>query len=263
MASITESLIIGALQGLLEWLPVSSEGNLVLVLVSVLGLEPAETLRLAIVLHLGTGVAALIYLRRDVWDIMLGATEENRGLRLKLAVITGLTGAVGLPIYLALDVSAGLGEALLALTGLALIVTGVVQRGRPLSGERDASSLDWGETVTLGIVQGLAIIPGLSRSGVTTSTLLFRGFSGGESLRLSFLMSIPASFAASLGLMAINGFEFTSSALVSVVAALVVGYSTMGTLIGLAERTSFWKICIGLGALALLAFVPSLVGYLV
>ena len=61
MVSLSEAAIIGVLQGVLEWLPVSSEGNITLFLVSVLGLDPSETLRLAVFLHLGTGLAALVY----------------------------------------------------------------------------------------------------------------------------------------------------------------------------------------------------------
>lgn len=263
MVSTLEAVLIGALQGMLEWLPVSSQGNLVLVMVSVLRLEPAETLRLAIFLHLGTGLAALSYFRRDAADITLGATEGDKDLRLKLVIMTAVTGLTGLPLYLLLDVSAALGEGLLALTGLALIVTGILQGDKPLTGERDASSLSWGEALALGLAQGVSVIPGLSRSGVTTSILLLRGYSGRESFRLSFLMSIPASLAASLGVAFLEGFALTSTALVALLAAAAVGYATIGTLTGLAEKTSFRKICLGLGAVALAAYLPSLVGYLV
>jgi undecaprenyl-diphosphatase len=258
MVSLSEAAIIGVLQGVLEWLPVSSEGNITLFLVSVLGLDPSETLRLAVFLHLGTGLAALVYYRKESWNILIGDTERDKDMRLRLFVITGLTGAVGFPIYVYLNVSAFVGEALLALTGLALIATGLMQKRSEVAGERDASSLSWIETMVLGVLQGLAIIPGLSRSGVTTSTMLLRGLRGDEAFNFSFIMSIPASFAAGLGLMLIDGFQVTAGAVVAALVSAVVGYMTIGALIGFAQKTSFWKICVGLGSLALLAWAPNL-----
>jgi len=157
-----------------------------------------------------------------------------------------------------LNISAHIGEALLALTGLALIATGLMQKRAEVTGERDASSLSWPETMALGVLQGLAIIPGLSRSGITTSTMLLRGLRSDEAFKVSFIMSIPASFAAGLGLMLIDGFQVTTGAVVAIVVSAVVGYMTIGALIGFAKKTSFWKICVGLGSLALLAWVPNL-----
>ena len=258
VVSLSEAAIIGVLQGVLEWLPVSSEGNITLFLVSVLGLDPSETLRLAVFLHLGTGLAALVYYRKESWNILIGDTERDKDMRLRLFVITGLTGAVGFPIYVYLNVSAFVGEALLALTGLALIATGLMQKQWEVTGERDSSSLSWIETMALGVLQGLAIIPGLSRSGVTTSTMLLRGLRGDEAFNFSFIMSIPASFAAGLGLMLIDGFHVTAGAVVAALVSAVVGYMTIGALIGFAQKTSFWKICVGLGSLALLAWAPNL-----
>jgi undecaprenyl-diphosphatase len=258
MVSLLEAAIIGALQGVLEWLPVSSEGNITLFLVSVLGLDPSETLGLAVFLHLGTGLAALVYYRKESWDILIGATERDKDMRLRLFVMTGLTGVVGLPLYMYLNVSASVGGALLALTGLALITTGLMQKREEVTGKRDASSLSWPETMALGVLQGLAIIPGLSRSGVTTSTMLLRGLRSDEAFNVSFIMSIPASFAAGLGLMLINGFQMTTGAVVAVAVSAVVGYMTIGALTGFAQKTSFWKICVGLGSLTLLAWAPNL-----
>jgi undecaprenyl-diphosphatase len=255
-----EAIVFGALQGLLEWLPVSSEGNLALLMVAWLGLSPAETLRTAVLLHLGTGAAAIAYYRVEVVRIMLGVDEDYRRLRLLLAAITLLTGAVGLPIYLLLNISLAQGEALLALTGLALIATGLMQRGREATGRKGSVDLSWGEALGLGVVQGLSIIPGLSRSGVTTTLLLVRGYSPPESLRVSFLMSIPASFAASLGLMLIEDVAVTQASLISISVAAMTGFLALGALVRVAERVSFWKVCVGLGVVALLGLVPGLVG---
>ncbi|OGD44199.1 hypothetical protein A3K69_07295 [Candidatus Bathyarchaeota archaeon RBG_16_57_9] len=258
-----EAVVFGALQGVLEWLPVSSEGNLVLLMVAWLGLSPSETLRSAVLLHLGTGAAALAYYRAEVVRIALGVDEGYRRLRLLLMAMTLVTGAVGLPVYLLLNLSLAQGEALLALTGLALVATGLMQRGREGAGRRGSDELSWAEALGLGVVQGLSIIPGLSRSGVTTTLLLLRGYSPSESLRVSFLISIPASFAASLGLMLIEDVAVTQASLISVSVAALVGFVALGALVRVAERVSFWKICVGLGAVALLGLVPGLLDRLV
>ena len=258
MDSITASIIAGLLQGLLEWLPVSSEGNMVILLTQLFGYGVEETLNTSIFLHLGTGMAALIYFRKPVLNILLMKTPEDKSMFYRLLVMTGLTGLVGFPIFMFLNVSASIGETLLALTGMALILTGLLQREASKS-NKDGSELTLPLTILLGVAQGLAIIPGLSRSGLTTSIMLFRNFDGEKAFRVSFLMSIPASFAASLGLMLVKGFQpDVYSGLAAIVAALV-GYLTIGRLLVLAREMSFWKICVGLGALSILAWLPNLV----
>jgi undecaprenyl-diphosphatase len=255
--SITTSIIAGLLQGLLEWLPVSSEGNMVILLTQLFGYGIEETLNTSIFLHIGTGLAALIYFREPMLNILLMKTPEDRDMFYKLFVMTGLTGLVGFPIFTFLNVSASIGETLLALTGVALILTGLLQREASKS-SKDGSELSWPLTILLGVAQGLAIIPGLSRSGLTTSIMLFKNYDGEEAFRVSFLMSIPASFAAALGLMLVKGFQPDAySGLAAIVAALV-GYLTIGRLLALAREMSFWKICVGLGALSILTWLPNL-----
>ena len=259
VVSLQEALIAGILQGILEWLPVSSEGNLVIFLSGLIGLEPSETLSFVIFLHIGTGLAALFYFRKEVVSILSMRTEESRIKLFKLILITIITGLVGFPIFLFLSLSPLIGEVLLGLTGLALILTGLLQKNSEKRGFRQIQELSWYETLGLGLVQGLSIIPGLSRSGVTTSLLLFRNYEGKHAFRFSFLMSIPASFAAGLGMMIINDFSVSPEALLSLISSTVVGYLSIDILIKIAERTRFWKICILLGIIAIIAFVPSLI----
>ena len=258
MQTITQSIIIGLLQGLLEWLPVSSEGNLVLVLVALFGLPAEETVSTAIFLHLGTGFAALIYFREEVIKIILGKTPEHSDLRAKLFIMTILTGLVGFPIFMWFNISVAYGEILLALTGLALIITGLLQREAEKK-EQTGAELSWPLSVILGAAQGFAIIPGLSRSGLTTSIMLFRDFTGEEAFRISFLMSIPASFSAAFGLILVDGFTPDLYAALSALIAGIVGYLAIDGLLRVARRISFWKICVGLGALAIIAWLPNLV----
>lgn len=231
---------------------------MVILLTQLFGYGVEETLNTVIFLHLGTGFAALTYFREPVLNILLMKTPADRDMFYKLFLMTGLTGLVGFPLFMFLNVSASIGETILALTGVALIITGLLQRQASQS-SKDGSELSWPLTILLGVAQGLAIIPGLSRSGLTTSIMLFRNFDGEEAFRISFLMSIPASFAAAIGLMLVKGFQPDAySGLAALVAALV-GYLTIGRLLVLARKVSFWKICVGLGSLAILAWLPNLV----
>jgi undecaprenyl-diphosphatase len=211
----------------------------------------------AIFLHLGTGVAAVIYFREHVVGILTMSTPENKDMFFKLFLITILTGLVGFPIFMFLNISVVFGEALLALTGLALIVTGLLQREAKKS-RKVGAELDWLLSIILGIAQGLAIIPGLSRSGITTSIMLFSDFDGEEAFKTSFLMSIPASFAASFGLIIVKGFQPDQYSAIAALVAGGVGYLTIDRLLAFAKKVSFWKICVGLGALAIIAWLPNL-----
>ena len=258
MNTLLESIIIGLLQGLLEWLPISSEGNMVLILIKVFSLQAEETLSAAIFLHIGTGLSALVYFRSEVIKILLAETEEYVDLRLKLFIMTMLTGLVGFPLYMWLDVSVSYGELLLAITGIALIATGLIQR-RASQQRQSRAELSWPLSVILGGAQGLAIIPGLSRSGLTTSIMLFRNFTAEEAFRISFLMSIPASFAAAFGIMLVKGFKPDSYSALSAAVAAVIGFVAIGALLRVARNVSFWKICVGLGALALLTWLPNII----
>ena len=257
MDSVIAAVITGILQGILEWLPVSSEGNLVILLSQLFGYSVEETLNTAIFLHLGTGVAALIYFREQVFGILTMSSPENKDMFYKLFAMTMLTGLVGFPIFMFLNISVALGESLLALTGIALIITGLLQREAKKS-RKEGAELSWSLSIILGIAQGLAIIPGLSRSGLTTSIMLFRDFDGEEAFRTSFLMSIPASFAAAFGLILVKGFQPNQYSALAALVAGIIGYLTIGRLLVLAKRISFWKICIGLGALAIIAWLPNL-----
>jgi undecaprenyl-diphosphatase len=251
-----KALILGFLQGVLEWLPVSSQGNLVVLAITFLGLEPEYALSLSVYLHLGTGLAALVYFRDEVAGILERGSEGDRELFRFLLIATIVTGAVGFPIFAFVRLTSLYGEALLALTGLALLATGVMQRDRGSGGTR-ATGLDVQDGLALGVVQGLSVIPGLSRSGVTTTALLLKDFPGEEALRLSFLMSIPTSFAAAAGLALIEGAPpMDTGILLALAASFISARMSIDLLIKLARRTGFWKLCVVLGLITLVAVLP-------
>jgi undecaprenyl-diphosphatase len=251
---------MGVLQGVLEWLPVSSQGNLVLLAIAFLGLEPGDALSLSVYLHIGTGLAAIVYFREEIVGILMRRTEEDKALLRFLVLTTIVTGVVGFPLFTFIEVASFYGEALLGLTGVALLATGLMQRGRESLESEPREDLTTLDSLTMGVFQGLAAIPGLSRSGVTTTALLVKGFPGREAFRISFLMSIPASFAAAAGLAFTEGIPLIDAGIVTALAAsFIVALLSIDLLIKLSQRTRFWKLCIVLGLIALVTVLPSLI----
>ena len=260
--SLLVAAIVGALQGIFEWLPISSEGNLTVIL-SWLGSDPAEAVALALFLHLGTALSATVYYRSEIKTELRtlrgwrpGRAQTDAYARTTfLGVATLASGAVGIAAFFALEavVSALTGGAVVVAIGVLLVATGVFQR---LSADVDRTVRrppGIGTAVLVGVAQGLAILPGISRSGTTTGVLLLRGHDGPTSFRLSFLLSIPAAVGGGL----IAGFDTDlagitpAGGVVALASAAFVGYLTIDALVRLVDRVPFWGVCLGLGGLAI------------
>jgi undecaprenyl-diphosphatase len=257
------AFLAGIVQGVVEWLPVSSQGNLALFL-SAVGTDPEIALQLALFLQLGTTLSAATYYREDIavairaspgWRPQ-SAYEGENALVSYIVVACLMTGLVGIPLYiLAIDVASDLtGGVFVAVIGVLLILTGVAQiASESLSvAMRETPTLL--DSVLVGAVQGVAILPGVSRSGVTTSALLFRSYDPPAAFRLSFLLSIPASVgAAALTVAGAGGLPGISplAAVLALGVSAVVGYLTIDALMRIVDRVPFWAVCFGLGGLAL------------
>jgi undecaprenyl-diphosphatase len=262
--SVVVAAVLGALQGVLEWLPVSSEGNVAVVLAA-LGESPTTAVLYGLFLHLGTGVSAAVYYRGEFAGVVRSASawRPDSAFALEtatvsyLALATVTSAAVGVVAFLALEslVSALTGGAFVALVGGLLVLTGLLQRvaGDGATGDRRVP--DAVDAVLVGGLQGLAVLPGVSRSGTTTSALLLRGHGGEASFRLSFLLSVPAALgAAGLALLEHGGLPGVAPvpAAVAVLTAAVVGYLSIDALLRVVRRLDFPAVCVGLGSLAVL-----------
>lgn len=257
MLHLIEAIFLGIAQGVLEWFPVSSQGNLVLIMILMFGFETSDILGYSIYLHIGTGFAALLYFRGKVFDILIRRTEKDKRLFNYLFISTLITGLLGFPLYHIAERTLFLGESLLALTGVALIFTGVIQKKTERIIIKESSKLSVKHGLLVGALQSLAALPGMSRSGLTTSTLLMLGFTEESSLEVSFLMSIPAVFAAAIGLFIIEGpVKVSSNIIVSIITSFISAYLTIDVLLRLAKRINFWKLCFLLGIIALINIVP-------
>ena len=259
--------MLGILQGVLEWLPVSSQGHLVLAMTYLLGIDSADALGLSVYLHSGTLFAAAIYFRRDLLALFrtlrsyrLRRSEQESRLTSFLLFTTVLTGIIGYLIYRLAEATGLLGEFFMASTGIALVSTGLIQKLAKESAERSVNDLKLTDTLILGVAQGLSAFPGISRSGITISALLIRGFKGEAALKLSFLMSIPAVIVAEIGLASAASLSKIGmmDLLLGSAFSFLTGALSIHIFMKAARKIRFWSLCVLIGILALL---PSL-GYL-
>ena len=188
MNLIIQAVILGIIQGFTEFLPVSSSAHLV-IFQDLLGFEENQIL-LDIVLHLGTLFALIVFLFKDIKRFL-----EKR-LLCYLLLATVLTAAIvilGEDFFISMFSSAERVALPLFITGLILLCTKRFRQGK-----RSWSDLKIGDGFWLGIAQGLSVVPGLSRSGITISALLFRNVQRETAFKFSFLASILAILGALL-----------------------------------------------------------------
>ncbi|MCE4605511.1 MAG: undecaprenyl-diphosphate phosphatase [Desulfurococcales archaeon] len=244
-----EWIIIAAiLQGVLEWLPVSSSGQVSLYYIHIAGLSPGEAYRASVALHLGTALGAIAALRGEVLDAAL------RGPWLRVALIPMLAGA---PVGLAVmnSVEGAPGDTVNVLIGVGLIVTGFLVRAKG-SGGRSVEELGATELAAIGILQGLAAIPGLSRSAVTIAGLLAVGLRPGDAVRASIVMGIPVTMAAGFYEAARGGLSLSlPEAVLGLAVAGLAGALSAGAMVGLARRVG-WSLSLFLIMLGILVLAP-------
>ncbi len=253
-----EALTLGLIQGFAEWLPISSEGLTYMTARNIFGRGYQESLETAIWLHMGTLVAAIIYFRNEIPSIIAGFWREGEGRRLlKFLILSTLSTAVtGIPLLMILR-QLQIPDTISSLTiGIILILMALMRRRNNLPLDGDISNR---KAVITGLAQGLAIIPGVSRSGVTVITLLAQKTGLTQSLRLSFLMSIPATAGAQIALpVLLTPPSITPATIVSLASAAIVGLLTMNILINLSRKTAYTKLILLLGAVAVAAAVITL-----
>jgi undecaprenyl-diphosphatase len=201
---LAQVIILGIVQGLTEFLPVSSTAHLYLSS-WLLGWNP-ETLEFDLTLHLGTLLAVLLYFGRDWLQIVLqglglrGGHDEglkhNRGLLWYLAAGSIPIGVGGLALN---DYAEGAWRNPFVMGGMLIGVAGVMWAAeRAARRERDLGAVTLADSIAIGLAQVIALVPGCSRSGITISAGLFRGLTPAAAARFSFLLSTPAVVAASV-----------------------------------------------------------------
>jgi undecaprenyl-diphosphatase len=197
---LVQVIVLAIVQGLTEFLPISSAGHLVLVPVF-LG-WPDQGLAFDVATHLGTLGAVLYYFRHDLWPMTrdalgtLGGGRRTRESDLAWFVVIGTIPAVVAGVLFAGVISSLLRSPLVIATTMAgfgiLMWIADVRGGR----DRDEEQIGWRDALIIGLAQALALIPGTSRSGITITAALFLGLKRQVAARFSFLLSIPVIVAA-------------------------------------------------------------------
>jgi undecaprenyl-diphosphatase len=259
-------IIVALIQGLVEWLPISSEGHVVLFIYNFTTIPQNEILSLVVWLHLGTALAVIVRYPRTILDIL---ALKDRVLFRRLLIATLATAITAVPLYFFLkdSLSAIHGEILNIAVGVLLLVTAIflylpTRRGESMDVNREDNEPTDKESMITGLAQGFSVLPGLSRSGITVSTLLFQRVEKETALRFSFLMSVPAVLAILL-LEVFTGASIPSSVttldLVLIEGIVfVVGLASMEFLLRLARNVSFWKLCLVLAAISIVFGIPAL-----
>jgi len=261
-----EGIIFGIIQGIAEWLPVSSEGVIVLVKVNFFGGGGLEDIvKFALFLHLGTALAAIVYFRKEVREVFKTlcnykkATKENKKIFDFLFISTLISGLLGLfllKIFADAENSLKLSSDVVNFTiGAFLIVTAFLQLKRK-RGEhhRTSRELEKADGIALGVAQGFAALPGLSRSGLTVASLLFRKFDEEHALRLSFLMSIPIVLAGNV-LLNIKEFSLTSENIFGFIFSFIFGIATIHLFLKLAKKVNFGYFLLIFGMLMMASLI--------
>jgi len=247
---IIESIILGAIQGVAEWLPISSEGAIILAKVSLFksGLEVGELIRYALFLHLGTFFAALLYFRKEVFDLLktlLNYKKSDKESKILIrfyviaSFVSGIIGAVILKTidWIGEDLSLE-GKGITLFIGILLLFTAFLQLKRKSEGSKEIVDLTKKDGLILGVAQGASILPGLSRSGITVATFLLRNFKETHALRLSFLMSLPVILAGNI-FVNLDKLVFSAQSIISLTFSFVFGFLTIHFLLKVADRLNF------------------------
>lgn len=271
------SFLLGLVQGIAEFLPISSSGHLAIAQ-NLLGMSDAGTVPefFDVLLHLGTLVAVFVAYWADIKDMVL---EFFRGAgdlihhstpnpvpparRLILLIILGT-----LPLFVVLpvkDAVQSLSNSMVFI-GAALIVTGALLfvSDRVKKGRKNERTATWLDVLIVGLGQAIATMPGISRSGMTITTGCFVGFERKFAVRFSFLLSIPAILGAnilSLADAAKTGINWAEVPvyLVGVVTAAVVGYLCIRLLRFIADRGKFGAFAYYCWAVGVLTLVLNVI----
>lgn len=290
--SILEAVIMGLIQGLAEFLPISSSGHLA-IFKQVLHIEVETGLLFDVLLHLGTLIAIFVAFWKDVRMLIyegfciigdffknvwyaasnLFADKEHKKEYVKIAatpyrrfvllviVSTIPTGIIGILFQDMIEAAA----AGILVPGIMLLITGVLLlvADHVDSGTLTEETASYPKALLLGIAQGAATLPGLSRSGTTITAGLLSGFERGFAVRYSFIMSIPAVLGATI--LELKDFEpsmVASSELLAYAAgmavAAVVGYISIKTMLVLVKGKKFKYFsfyCFFVGAIAIGAYI--------
>jgi undecaprenyl-diphosphatase len=250
--SVQEAVILGIIQGLTEFLPVSSSGHLVL-FQRILGIS-GPALFFDTLVHGGTLIAVLVVLREDIWGLLRRPLQP-----LTAYLILGTLPAAAAALIFDERIAAAFESG--AFLGFAFLITAVLLALAEILSKRAGrlrykEEMTWVDSLIIGIFQALAVVPGISRSGSTLSASLVRGLNRDFAARFSFLLSIPAILGALAlqikDLAAVEGPARGVGVLplaAGALSAAVVGFFAVTIMLKLVRERSLWGFAVYTGLL--------------
>ncbi len=261
-----ESILLGVVQGLTEFLPVSSSGHLQIAK-ELLGVEIAENLTFDVTLHAATVLSTIVVLRKQIWDLLRGLLRFERNSQTeyvgKILLSMIPIGIVGFAFKDQLNAMLS-SSVIMLIVGEMLLVTAALLIFAARAKEREKSELSWRDAWIIGCAQAVAAMPGLSRSGTTIATGLLLGNRRDTIAQFSFLMVLPPILGeALLDLIKSSGETAATGISAGVmaagfVAAFVTGCLACKFMLGIVRRgklTWFAIYCAVAGAVAIMSYI--------
>jgi undecaprenyl-diphosphatase len=254
------AIILGLVQGISEWLPISSKTQILFASTLLFSLPLAVAYAFGLFMEIGSVGSAVIYFRRDVRSVF-----NDRRLLLYLIVVTAFTGIVGAPLYYLTDkvltsspYNIGIPMILLGLVliGIGFYIRYSRTKPRLVVGLEEMKLKNY---IMIGIAQGIAALPGVSRSGMTVSTMLLMGVKPEQAFRLSYLAYIPASLGAFFVTLILSKSQVDTAIqvieptgiLIAIATSALIGIVVISYLLKFAKTSRIYIIDFVLGAIAL------------
>lgn len=262
---IIQAVIMGVIEGVTEFLPISSTAHLTIA-EKLFGysISDPDIVAFTAIIQIGAVLATLVYFRQDIWRILTGwlnglfdKSRRNTDYKFGWAVIIGSIPIAVVGLLFRHQIENNLRS--LWLVSLALILWSVVMwiADKTAKQNRHEEAVTWRDTLIIGLAQCLALVPGVSRSGATISTGLFRGLDRVAVTRLSFFLSIPALMAAGLFEIVTKGDHIGqgvgwTATIIATIVSFFVAYASVAWLLRFVSKHSFGVFIIyriGLGVL--------------
>jgi undecaprenyl-diphosphatase len=254
------AIILGLVQGISEWLPISSKTQILFASTLLFSLPLAVAYAFGLFMEIGSVGSALVYFRRDISSLF-----NDRRLVVYLLAVTVVTGLVGAPLYYLTDkvlstspYNIGIPMVLLGLVliGIGFYIRYSRTKPRPVVGLEEMKLKNY---IMIGIAQGIAALPGVSRSGMTVSTMLLMGVKPEQAFRLSYLAYIPASLGAFFVTLILSRSQVDTAIqvveptgiLIAIATSALVGIVVISYLLKFAKTSRIYVIDFVLGAIAL------------
>lgn len=264
--SFLEALILGIIQGLTEFLPVSSSGHLEIVkAIQGQDLQGESSMMMTVVLHFATALSTVVVFRKDIVEIIKGLFKfkNNEEFQFALKIVLSMIPAALVGVFFD-DIIETFFDKQIMLVGFMLILTGLLLflADKAKKTDRKVSVKD---SIIIGVAQAIAILPGISRSGATIGTSVLLGVDREKAARFSFLMVVPLIFGKMAKDMispefreaiAGNGTEAISGSVLGVgfIAAFITGIIACTWMIAIVKKSklsyfSYYCFAVGIGAL--------------